>query len=78
MCSLLWIIIVLSGFIQDSVYVYIQGGGFESQYTTERIFYSKDYENIETLSSNFTIMGKLVYSEGMIEQNYELDQIARI
>ena len=72
-CSLLWIIIVLSGFIQESIYVFLQGGGVEESYTYERRYFSADNDSKETLNSNYTIMGNLLFGEGMLEQNYEIE-----
>ena len=71
--SLLWIIIVLSGFIQETIYIFLGGGGVESSYTAERRYFTEDYDSKETLNSNYTIMGNLLFGEGMLEQNYEIE-----
>lgn len=75
--SLMWAIIMISVFIQDTITVYVFGENVSVQHKTELEFYSSSNDNIDILNSNYTMMGRLFTTFDFVSQ-LDVDSIARI
>ena len=77
--SILWVIIVILGFIQESIYLLVQGNGVETEVTTVYDYYDESNDRVDTLDSNYSVMANLnQFLTWSGTPSYDVDQIVRI